>query len=116
MTDITTTSVVGIGKLGAPLAACLAARGYQVVAADTDAAKVAALGRGEAPVFEPGLAEMLAEHKAKIRATQDVAEAVKASQITFIVVPTPSGADGEFSLQFTLAACHEIGRALRDKP
>ncbi|MBV9848812.1 MAG: UDP-glucose/GDP-mannose dehydrogenase family protein [Armatimonadetes bacterium] len=108
-------SVVGVGRLGAPLAACLASKGYSVVAADTDAAKVAALSRGDAPVREPGLPEMLQEHRGRVRATSDIGEAVRESEITFIVVPTPSEEDGEFSLRHVLAVCAPIGRALRDK-
>ena len=74
---MTTVSVVGVGKLGAPLVACLAAKGYSVIGADTDAVKVAALNRGEAAVFEPGLGPMLKEHRAAIRGTQDIAAAVR---------------------------------------
>lgn len=111
----TPVSVVGIGKLGAPLAASLASKGFRVIAVDTDAAKVAALNRGEAPVFEPGLAEMLREHGKSICATQSVREAVRDSGMTFLVVPTPSEADGGFSLRYVLAACEEVGQALQDK-
>jgi nucleoside-diphosphate-sugar epimerase len=48
-------SVVGLGKLGAPLAACLAAKGMRVYGVDTDPRKVEAIRQGQAPIFEPGL-------------------------------------------------------------
>lgn len=110
-----TIAVIGIGKLGAPMAACLASRGYAVVAADTDAAKVAALNAGEAPVFEPGLAALIGENRTRIRATQSVAEAAQAADTIFLVLPTPSDAQGEFSLDFVLPACREVGQALRER-
>ena len=49
-------SLIGLGKLGAPMAACFAAKGFQVVGVDLDAAKVQAINRRESPVFEPRLA------------------------------------------------------------
>ena len=58
MTEV--ISVVGLGKLGAPMAACFAAKGFDVVGVDVDARKVEAINRGESPIFEPRLAEMMA--------------------------------------------------------
>jgi UDPglucose 6-dehydrogenase len=109
-------SVVGLGKLGAPMAACFAAKGFDVIAVDVDARKVDAVNRGEPPVFEPRLAEMLACGKGRLKATQDIETAVLATTITFVVVATPSEPDGGFSLRFVLSACKKIGSALRNKP
>jgi UDPglucose 6-dehydrogenase len=108
-------SVVGLGKLGAPMAACFAAKGFDVVGVDTDARKVDAINRGESPIFEPGLAEMLASGRGRLKATQDVETAVLASTITFVVVATPSEPDGSFSLRYVLPVCRKIGSALRKK-
>jgi UDPglucose 6-dehydrogenase len=108
-------SVVGLGKLGAPMAACFAAKGFDVVGVDTDVHKVDAINRGESPIFEPGLAEMLASGKGRLKATQDVETAVLASTITFVVVATPSEPDGSFSLRYVLPVCRKIGSALRKK-
>jgi UDPglucose 6-dehydrogenase len=108
-------SVIGLGKLGAPLAACLAAKGHSVIAVDVDAQKVDAINEGRAPVFEPGLEEKIGQSNGRLRATQDIAEAVAASEITFIVVATPSETDGGFSNRYVLATCESIGRALRSK-
>src|SRR6267154_1669153 len=112
---VSTISVIGLGKLGAPIAACFAARGFQVVAADIDAQKVDAIGRGVPPVHEPGLTELLQESLGRLVATLDTEAAVRDSEATFIVVSTPSEADGGFSLRYALATCEAIGRALRNK-
>ena len=110
-----TISVIGLGKLGLPLAACLASAGLTVVGADVDPDKVRAVNDGVAPQFEPGLQELLQVTRQRLTATQSVALAVEATDITFIVVPTPSEADSGFSLKYVLAAAETIGRALRPK-
>src|SRR6266571_7663999 len=112
---LSSVSVIGLGKLGAPMAACFAARGFQVIAVDLDAQKVDAIGRGVPPVHEPGLAELLQEGKGHLSATQDTEAAVRDSQATFIVVGTPSEPDGGFSLRYAIPTCEAVGRALRDK-
>ena len=112
---MTRASVIGLGKLGAPLAACLAAKGLQVVGVDADAHKVAAINQGRTPVFEPHLEDMIRTSAGRLRATGSIAEAVAASEITFIVVATPSEPNGGFSLRFALPVCEEIGRALAAK-
>src|SRR5438477_3994119 len=112
---VSTISVIGLGKLGSPIAACFAARGFQVNAVDIDAQKVDAIGRGVPPVHEPGLAELLQESKARLLATQDTEAAIRDSEATFIVVGTPSEPDGGFSLRYVIPTCEAIGRALRNK-
>ena len=108
-------SVVGLGKLGSPLAAVLADKGHTVVGVDVNQAFVEALRHGRAPVRETGLDELIEKNRARLRATTDCGEAVLGTDLTFVVVPTPSKADGAFSLEYTLAACGEIGKALRAK-
>src|SRR5437016_12535094 len=112
---VSTISVIGLGKLGSPIAACFAARDFQVNAVDIDAQKVDAIGRGVPPVREPGLAELLKESKGRLRATQDTEAAIRDSEATFIVVGTPSEPDGGFSLRYVIPTCEAIGRALRNK-
>src|SRR5437773_3743920 len=112
---LSTISVIGLGKLGAPIAACFAARGFQVIAVDIDAQKADAIGRGAPPVHEPRLAELLKESKGRLRATQDTEAAIRDSEATFIVVGTPSEPDGGFSLRYVIPTCEAIGRALRNK-
>jgi UDPglucose 6-dehydrogenase len=108
-------SVVGLGKLGAPMAACFAARGFEVVGVDLDAKKVEAINEGRAPVHEPGLAEWIAKGNGRLKASQDLEAAVRGTDCTFIVVSTPSEPGGGFSLRYVLPVCESIGRALREK-
>jgi UDPglucose 6-dehydrogenase len=108
-----TLTVLGLGRLGAPMAACLASRGYRVIGVDTDAERVAAVGAGRAPVFEPGLADLMAGCRDQLLATCDTGAAVGASEATFIVVPTPSTDRGDFSLQHVTRAVESVGSALR---
>ncbi len=113
--DKDTISVIGLGKLGAPLAACLSSQGFTVTGADLDQTKVDAINASRAPVFEPGLDNLIERCKGRLRATTDIAEAVTRSGATFIVVPTPSTSSGSFSLKYVLSACETIGTALRNK-
>jgi len=108
-------SIIGLGKLGAPLAACFAARGFEVHAVDLDPNKVEAINRGVPPVNEPGLAELIKEANGRLRVSHDVEAAVRESQVTFIVVATPSEPNGGFSLRHVLPTCAAIGRALQVK-
>jgi UDPglucose 6-dehydrogenase len=110
-----TVSVIGLGKLGLPLAACIAAKGFRVVGVDCDARKVEDLNQGRPSMFEPQLEDTIRASAERIRAVQDIESAVSASEITFIVVATPSEDDGNFSLRYVLSACENIGRALRTK-
>ncbi len=112
---VSSVSVIGLGKLGSPMAGCFAARGFQVIAADLDPQKVDAISRGVPPVHEPGLTELLLQSKGKLSATQDTEAAVRDSEATFIVVGTPSEPDGGFSLRHAISTCEAIGRALRNK-
>ncbi|WP_375236895.1 UDP-glucose dehydrogenase family protein [Microbacterium schleiferi] len=88
-------SVIGCGYLGAVHAAAMASIGHDVVGIDVDQRKVDALSKGEAPFFEPGLPEILAEGVAsgRLRFTTDMAEA-KGAKVHFIGVGTPQQKDG----------------------
>jgi UDPglucose 6-dehydrogenase len=108
----TTACVVGLGKLGAPMAASLSARGVNVVGVDHDPAKIEQIRQGLPPVHEPGLAEKLKEGLERLTATLDLEAAVLKSQITFVVVSTPSEASGGFSLRYVDPVCRAIGKAL----
>jgi UDPglucose 6-dehydrogenase len=107
--------VIGLGKLGSPLAACLAAKGLTVIGVDNDPLKVNALNHGQPPVHEPGLAELLARTQGRLSAVADVEEAIRQTDISFIVVSTPSDPAGGFSLRYVQPVCQAIGRALAAK-
>jgi UDPglucose 6-dehydrogenase len=108
-------AVIGLGKLGAPLAACLAAKGLTVVGVDNDPRKLAAMNRQEAPVHEPGLNELLAKTEGRLTAVDDIEAAVRDTDITFVVVATPSEPSGGFSLRYVNPVCEAVGRALAKK-
>ncbi len=108
-------SVIGLGKLGSPMAACFAAKGITTIGVDISANYVEAINEGRAPVFEPGLEEMIAAGRGCLTATTDTVAAVTSSDATFVIVPTPSDAEGGFSLDHVLEACAAIGKGLREK-
>ena len=109
-------AVVGTGYVGLVSGACLADVGHEVTCVDLDAAKVAAIERGEAFLFEPGLQEIMDRTAGtRLRGTTDLAAAVRASDLTMIAVGTPS-VDGHIDLEFVRAAAASIGEALREHP
>lgn len=109
-------AVFGLGKLGAVIAACHASRGFQVTGFDVDPRVVALVAEGRPPVREPGIDALFAACEGRLTASADAEAAVRASDVTLIVVPTPSEPDGSYSLRFAREACESIGRALRDDP
>jgi UDPglucose 6-dehydrogenase len=108
-------SVIGLGKLGAPLAAVLASKGFPVIGSDQNHASVDAINAGRAPVDEPNLQDLVSEHRDRLSATVDAAAAVAQTDITFIIVPTPSEETGRFSNRFVLSAIERVGAGLRQK-
>ena len=106
-------SVVGLGKLGAPLAAVFASKGFHVVGFDVDPAAVAAINAGRAPVDEPRLQELIDASTGRLTATDDGVAAVAESDVTFVIVPTPSDASGQFSNDFAVRAMATVGEGIR---
>ncbi len=113
--EATKVSIIGIGKLGASMVAGMASRGFDVVCVDVDRRAVELINQGEAPVQETGLAKMIAANRQRIRATLDYNDAVHSSDITFVIVPTPSDDRGAFSTAYAQRAFEQIGRALKSK-
>jgi UDPglucose 6-dehydrogenase len=111
----TTVSVIGLGKLGLCMAACFASKGYTVRGVDIDSEKLEKINKGISPIEETGLADLLKRVKGKIRATHDFQEAISESVASFIVVATPSLADGTFTNEYLEKALHRIGEALKKK-
>lgn len=99
-------SVIGIGKLGLPLAAYYAHRGYKVIGVDVNKATVESVNKGKSPIYEPGLEQLLKSLHGRLSATTDIKLAVENSDITFILVPTPSESTEAFrpSMQKRLPA------------
>jgi UDPglucose 6-dehydrogenase len=108
-------AVIGAGYVGLVSGACLADFGHTVTCVDKDEAKVAALLRGEIPIFEPGLEELVAANArgGRLFFTRDIGEAVKGAEAVFIAVGTPSRrGDGHADLSFVYAASREIAAAM----
>jgi UDPglucose 6-dehydrogenase len=112
---MTVCSVIGLGKLGASMMAAIASRGFQVIGVDINPRTVELVNAGHAPVWETYLEETIAANKERLRATLSHREAILSSDLTFVVVPTPSDNRGAFSLQYVAWAFREIGRALKEK-
>ncbi|NJM82186.1 MAG: UDP-glucose/GDP-mannose dehydrogenase family protein [Tabrizicola sp.] len=111
-------AVFGIGYVGVVSAACLAKDGHRVIAVDIDPRKVDAINRGQSPIVEHGLPELIAEVVAagRLTATTDVAEAVRATDASFVCVGTPSAPDGSIGLSYVEGVCDAIGAALAVHP
>lgn len=110
-----TISVVGLGKLGMPLCAVLASKGYKVIGVDTNQQVVKGLNEGKTLINEPGLQSLIDAHHHSLSATMDYALAIQHSDVTFIIVPTPSNENGHFSNAYVLDAIRKIGPALKNK-
>ena len=108
-------SVFGLGKLGASMVAGMASRGFNVIGVDVSKHAVDAVNDGRAPVQETGLGELIAANHERIRATMSTGEAIENSDISFVIVPTPSDERGAFSIKYAAHAFRAIGNALAKK-
>jgi len=106
--------VIGTGYVGLVTGACFAEFGCQVICADVDAAKIARLQQGVMPIYEPGLEDLVLRNvqQGRLSFTTDTAEAVRASLVVFIAVPTPPREDGATDLSAVESVAREIGRAM----
>jgi UDPglucose 6-dehydrogenase len=108
-------AMIGTGYVGLVSGACFADFGHAVICVDKDAAKVAALKRGEIPIHEPGLDELVARNTQaeRLKFTTDLTGAVRDADAVFIAVGTPSRrGDGHADLTFVHEAAREIAGAL----
>jgi len=108
-------SVIGLGKLGASMLAAIASRGFNVVGLDVSQRAVELVNAGKAPVQETDLEQAIAGNRERIQATLSYQDAIQSSDVTFVVVPTPTDERGAFSLQYAAWAFREIGHALAEK-
>lgn len=108
-------SVIGLGKLGLCTAVCFALKGFRVLGFDIRGETMESLRHGMLPIEETGLEEAFSKAKCNIVLAEGIAQAVLGSDITFIIVPTPSLQNGRFDNAYVEKALVEAGFALRDK-
>jgi UDPglucose 6-dehydrogenase len=109
-------TVIGAGYVGLVSGACLAEMGNHVVCLDVDPRKIDMLNRGEIPIHEPGLDQVVQRNAAagRLQFTTDIGVAVAHGTLQFIAVGTPPDEDGSADLQYVLAAARNIGRLMTD--
>ncbi len=108
-------AMIGSGYVGLVSGACFAEFGFDVTCVDKDEAKIARLEQGQIPIFEPGLDDLVTENvkAGRLSFTTDLGAAVKAADVVFIAVGTPSRrGDGHADLSYVYAAAEEIARAI----
>src|SRR5690348_15493412 len=98
-------TVVGTGYVGLVTGCCLAEAGHNVICVDNNAAKVTAMQRGDAPIYEPGLEQLMRRNikRERLSFTTDLAEGVQDAEAIFLALPTPSQDDGSADLSVVLA-------------
>ncbi|MBC8145421.1 MAG: UDP-glucose/GDP-mannose dehydrogenase family protein [bacterium] len=111
-------AVVGTGYVGLVTGVCLAETGNQVTCVDIDPVKIEKLEAGEVPIYEPGLDKLLERsiRERRIRFTLNLEDAVLASEIVFLCLPTPPDGDGAADLQYVLGVAEQIGLILAANP
>ncbi len=109
-------TVVGSGYVGLVAGTCFAELGNNVVCLDADGAKIAALQRGEVPIYEPGLDELIVRNarEGRLQFTTDKAVAIPHGEVVFIAVGTPMGENHEADLRYVRAVAADIGQHMRD--
>jgi UDPglucose 6-dehydrogenase len=107
-------TVVGTGYVGLVTGSCFSEFGVNVICADKLEDKVASLKRGEMPIYEPGLEDLVARNvrEGRLTFTSDTPEAIRSSLIIFIAVGTPASPDGSTDLKYIEAVAREIGQNL----
>ncbi|ELZ56301.1 MULTISPECIES: UDP binding domain-containing protein [unclassified Haloferax] len=112
-------SVIGSGYVGTTIAACFADLGHTVVNVDIDTETVDTINRGEPPIHEDGLPELIATHAGedgtgRLRATTDYSEVLE-TDVTFLCLPTPQKDDGEIDLSIMEVGAEQLGETLAQK-
>jgi UDPglucose 6-dehydrogenase len=105
-------AIIGLGYVGLPSAACLASFGHKIICVDKDKEKVQKLKEGIAVIYEPGLEELLKQCCGNMTFTDNLEMAVRASEVIFIAVGTPSKKNGRIDMHFFEKAAEEIGKAM----
>jgi GDP-mannose 6-dehydrogenase len=109
-------SIMGLGYVGAVSAGCLAEEGHEIIGVDPQQAKVDLINQGRTPIIERDIGEMIGRNVAdgRLRATTNVYEAVRHTDLSLICVGTPSLGNGHIDLAYVKRVCQQIGEALKD--
>lgn len=109
-------SVIGSGYVGLVTGTCFADNGNDVWCVDIDAKKIERLNKGEVPIFEPGLDQMIARNMAseRLRFTTDLQDAVRRTRIVFLCVGTPPLPDGSPDMRYVYGAAEDVARAMEE--
>ena len=100
--------VIGTGYVGLVTAAGFAELGNEVWCIDIDAAKIKRLEDGEIPIYEPGLAELVAKHRSRLHFSTDIADALEHARLLFVAVGTPPTYSGDVDLSAVHAVVYAI--------
>jgi UDPglucose 6-dehydrogenase len=111
-------AVVGTGYVGLVSGTCFAETGNNVICVDIDAKKVEKMNRGEVPIYEPGLNTLFERNikYGRLKFTTDLHKAVKSSELIFLCLPTPQGANGNADLKFVLGVADDLGKFFKENP
>ncbi len=110
-------SIFGLGYVGTVSAGCLANEGHEVIGVDPVQTKVDLINSGQSPIIEADIGELIASAVAdgRLRATDDVAQAIRETELSFVCVGTPSQPNGNLDLRYIKRVCEQIGQALKEK-
>lgn len=110
-------SIFGLGYVGTVSAGCLASDGHEVIGVDPVPTKVDLINRGQSPIIEADIGEIIAAtaKAGRLRATGDPAQAIRETELSFVCVGTPSQANGNLDLRYIRRICEQIGEALKNK-
>jgi GDP-mannose 6-dehydrogenase len=110
-------SIFGLGYVGTVSAGCLADEGHEIVGVDPLPTKVELINRGQSPIIETDIGEIIAAtvKAGRLRATSDPSEAIPETELSFVCVGTPSQANGNLDLRYIRRICEQIGEALKSK-
>jgi GDP-mannose 6-dehydrogenase len=109
-------AIVGLGYVGSVTGACLADAGHDVTLVDVNPLKIAQLNAGESPIAELGLQDLIGDgvERDRLRATDDIASAVKRSDVVIVCVGTPTAVNGDVRLDDVITVSEQIGDAIAD--
>ena len=110
-------SIFGLGYVGAVSAGCFAKDGHEVVGVDPNKTKVDLINQGNSPIIDKDIGEIIknAVRENRLRATDDIVDAVNTTEISLICVGTPSQLNGSLDLSYVRRVCEEIGAVLKNK-